>query len=109
MSDKWKERRRYPRFQINCPVSFICFDKLRIGETSDLSQGGMKIQSRYILFTGETYDFTVVMNGRSISPKGKVVYLENQPEFTYRAGVSFVQISDDQQNQLGAFLSAKES
>jgi c-di-GMP-binding flagellar brake protein YcgR len=109
MADDWKERRKYPRFDINCPLSFICFDKLRIGETSDLSQGGMKIQSRYILFTGETYDFTVVMNGRSISPKGKVVYLENKPEFTYGAGVSFIHMSEDHQNQLNSFLSAKES
>ncbi len=109
MVDDRKERRKYPRFDINCPISFICFDKLRIGETSDLSQGGMRIQSRYILFTGETYDFTLVMNGRSISPKGKVVYLENMPEFTYGAGVSFIHISEDHQNELNAFLSAKES
>lgn len=109
MAEGWSERRKYPRFYVTCPISFVCFDKLRIGETSDLSQGGMKIQSRYILFTGETYDFTVVMNGRSINPKGKVVYLENQPEFTYGAGVSFVQISEEQQDQLSAFLSAKGS
>jgi hypothetical protein len=68
MAEGWSERRKYPRFHVTCPISFVCFDKLRIGETSDLSEGGMKIQSRYILFTGETYDFTVVMNGRSISP-----------------------------------------
>ncbi len=109
MAEGWLERRRYPRFHVTCPISFVCFDKLRIGETSDISKGGMKIQSRYILFTGETYDFTVVMNGRSISPRGKVVYLENQPEFTYGAGVSFVQISEEQEDQLSAFLSAKES
>jgi len=104
MSQEWTEKRRYPRFQITCPISFICFNKLRIGETSDLSRGGMKIQSRYLLFTGETYDFTVVMNGRAISPRGKVVYLENQPEFTYGAGVSFVNLSEDHKTQLNAFL-----
>ncbi len=107
MVQGWEEKRRYPRFQINCPISFICFDKLRIGETADISIGGMKIQSRYLLFAGETYDFTVVMNGRAISPKGKVVYLENQPEYSYGAGVSFVNISEDHQSQLTSFLSAK--
>jgi hypothetical protein len=107
MAQGWREKRQYPRFQVNCPISFICFNKLRIGETSDLSQGGMKIQSRYLLFAGETYDFTVVMNGRTISPKGKVVYLENQPEFSYGAGVSFVHMSEDQQAQLSWFLENK--
>jgi c-di-GMP-binding flagellar brake protein YcgR len=107
MVQRWEEKRRYPRFQVNCPISFICFDKLRIGETADISIGGMKIQSRYLLFAGETYDFTVVMNGRAISPKGKVVYLENQPEYSYGAGVSFVNISEDHQSQLTSFLSAK--
>ena len=107
MAQGWEEKRRYPRLQINCPISFICFDKLRIGETADISIGGMKIQSRYLLFTGETYDFTVVMNGRAISPKGKVVYLQNQPEYSYGAGVSFVHISEDHQSQLTSFLSVK--
>jgi len=104
MAQGWREKRRYPRFQVNCPISFICFNKLRIGETADLSQGGMRIQSRYLLFAGETYDFTLVMNGQAISPKGKVVYLENHPEFTYGAGVSFVHMSEDHQVQLNSFL-----
>jgi c-di-GMP-binding flagellar brake protein YcgR len=104
MGQVWKEKRRYARFEVNCPISFICSNKLRIGETADLSQGGMKIQSRYLLFAGETYDFTVVMNGQAISPKGKVVYLENQLEFTYGAGVSFVHMSEDHQAQLNSFL-----
>jgi c-di-GMP-binding flagellar brake protein YcgR len=90
---------------VTCPISFICFDKLRIGETADISLGGMKIQSRYLLFTGETYDFTVVMDGRAISPKGKVVYLENQPEYSYGAGVSFINMSEDHQSELTSFLS----
>lgn len=109
MIQEWQEKRKHPRFRVNCPVSFICFDKLKIGETQDLSLGGMKIQSRYMFFTGETYDFTVVMNGHSISPRGKIVYIENQPEFTYGAGVSFLQLSEDHQNQLNGFLLAKKS
>ena len=107
MAQGWEEKRRYPRFQVNCPISFICFNKLRIGETSDISCGGMKIQSRYLLFAGETYDFTVVMNGHAISPRGKVVYLENRPEFTYGAGVSFENMSEDHQTQLNEFLAVK--
>ena len=103
------ERRKHRRFQVTCPISFISYDKLRIGQTADLSLGGMKIHSRYMLFTRETYDFTVVMNGRSISPKGRIVYLENTPEFTYGAGVSFLHLSEDHENQLNGFLSAQKS
>lgn len=109
MAQSWKEKRKYPRFPLHCPISFICFNKLRIGETSDLSLGGMKIQSRYMLFTGETYEFTVILNGHTINPKGRVVYLENHPELTYGAGVSFLHLSEDQKNQLNAFLTAKAS
>ena len=109
MEQERKEKRQYPRFRVNCPVSFICFDKLRIGEALDLSLGGMKIQCRYVLFAGETYDFTLVVDGRAISPKGKVVYLENQPEFSYGAGVSFLHLSDDHKSQLNAFLTTQES
>jgi hypothetical protein len=88
MTRPWNEKRKYPRFRICCPVSFISFDKLRIGETADLSLGGMKILCRAILLRGVTYNFTVVMNGRTINPKGKSVYRENQPEFTYGVTVS---------------------
>ena len=109
MNYPWKEKRSYPRFHVHCPISFICFDKLRIGETADLSLGGMKIQSRTMLLAGETYDFTVVINGRAISPKGRIVYLENHPEFTYGAGVSFVHLSEDHQSQLTGFLSTQKS
>lgn len=107
MAQGWKEKRQHPRLQVKCPISFICFDKLRIGETTNISLRGMRIQCRYLLLSGETYDFTVVMDGRAISPKGKVVYLENQPEFAYGAGVSFVHISENHQRQLTSFLSAK--
>ncbi len=69
----------------------------------------MKIQSRYMMFSGEIYDFTVIMNGRAISPKGKVVYLDHQPELTYGAGVSFLHLSEEHRNQLDAFLTAQQS
>jgi hypothetical protein len=103
------EKRKSPRFKVNCPVSFICFDKLKLGEVVDLGPGGMKIESRYILFAGETYDFMVVIDGQAIPSRGKVVYSENRPEFTYGIGVSFLKIPEGIQSKLTAFLSACQS
>jgi len=107
MTQHWKEKRRYPRYPIHCPVSFMSFDELRFGETEDLSLGGMKIYSRTVLLEGKTYDFIVVMNGRAITPKGKIVYLQSQRTFTYGAGVSFLHLSEDHQNRLSGFLSVQ--
>ena len=109
MANEWEEKRRHPRLKVSCPISFICFNKLRIGETQDLSLGGMKIQSRAMLFEGETYDFTVVMNGHTISPRGRIVYTETRPEFSYGAGVSFLQLPEDHQTHLTGFLATRES
>jgi c-di-GMP-binding flagellar brake protein YcgR len=108
MIQGWKEKRKHPRVRVHCPISFMSFDQLRIGETADLSLGGMKIQCRAILLKGQVYDFTVVMNGRAIYPKGRVVYLQNQPEFTYGAGVFFLHLSEEHQVQLSGFLSAQK-
>lgn len=108
MIQGWKEKRKHPRVRVHCPISFMSFDQLRIGETADLSLGGMKIYCRAILLKGEVYDFTVVMNGRAIYPKGKVVYLQNTPEFTYGAGVLFLHLSKEHQNQLSGFLSVQK-
>ena len=101
------QKRRYPRLQVNCPVSFVSFNKLRIAETLDLSLGGMKIQSPDVLLTGETYDFTLIVAGCPISPRGKVVRVESRAELAYGANVSFLHLPDDHQNQLNGFLSAQ--
>jgi len=107
MSHPWREKRKYPRFRVCCPVSFISFDKLRLGETADISLGGMKIHCRSMLLKGETYEFTLVMNGRAISPTGRIVYLQSQPEFIYGAGVSFLYLSEEHHTQLHGFLTAQ--
>ncbi|NIQ38871.1 MAG: AAA family ATPase [Proteobacteria bacterium] len=103
------QKRKFPRFEVNCPVSFLSFDRLSIGETVDIGLGGMKIKSRNLLFKGETYDFTLTMNGQTISPTGKVVNIENQPELAYGANVSFLRLPKDQESQLHGFLSARKS
>jgi len=97
------------RQRVRCPVSFVSFDKLRIGETIDLSVGGMKITCRAILLKGESYDFTLVMNGNAINPRGRVVRLETHPEFSYSAGVCFVQLPAGHLEKLSGFLSTEES
>jgi MinD-like ATPase involved in chromosome partitioning or flagellar assembly len=102
------QKRKHPRFEVNCPVSFLSFDKLKIAETLDLSLGGMKILSRNMLFTGKTYNFTLIVNGRAISSKGKVVHIENRPQHTYGANVSFLHLPKNQRNQLSGFLSVQK-
>ena len=99
------ERRRYPRFQVNCLVSFLSFDRLKTGETLDLGLRGMRIQSRSILFAGETYDFTLIVNGDVITPKGKIVHVEDRSELDcYGACVSFMDLSENHLKRLGHFL-----
>jgi len=99
------ERRRYPRFQVNCPVSFLSFDRLKTGETLDLGLRGMRIESRSMLFAGEIYDFTLIVNGDVIAPKGKIVHVDNQSESdNYGANVSFMHLSENHLKRLGHFL-----
>lgn len=100
-----KERRKHPRSQVNCPVSFFSSGKLRIAETLDLSLGGMRIQSRHVLFVGETYDFTVVIRGQGLYPKGRVAHVQTQSGLTYGVGVSFVELSKANKARLNRFLS----
>jgi hypothetical protein len=105
----WIEKRKHPRFRLNCPVSFISSDKLRIVETSDLSLGGMKIQSRHVLLIGETYNFIVVIKGQGLNPKGRVIHIQTQPGLTYGVGVSFAKLSKANKARLNRFLSTYRS
>jgi len=99
------DRRRYPRFQVNCLVSFLSFDRLKTGETLNLGLRGMRIQSRTILFAGEIYDFTLIVNGDVVTPKGKVVHVEDRPGLDrYGACVSFMDLSENHLKRLGHFL-----
>jgi hypothetical protein len=68
----------------------------------------VKVKSRYFLSTGETHNFTIVMNGRSITPRGGIVYVQSQPEFAYGVGVSFAHLSEDNRHQLGWFLVSQQ-
>jgi c-di-GMP-binding flagellar brake protein YcgR len=101
------EKRKHPRIHVCCPVSFLSFDDLRIGETADLSLGGMRLHSRTVVIQGETYTFTIVVNGRAITPKGRVVYIYSHPELVYRAGISFIYMSEDHKRDLTGFLSSQ--
>jgi len=109
MNQSWEEKRRFSRFRVNCPVSFLSSGRLIIGETVDLSLGGMKIQCRSMLSVGQAYDFTVLIDDHPIGPNGRIVYRENQPEFTYNAGVSFLNLPKNHHNQLSELLSIRNS
>ncbi len=109
MIQTWEEKRKYSRIRVNCPVSFLSYGRLVIGETVDLSLGGMKIQCRSMLSIGQAYDFMILINDHPIDPNGKIVYGENQPEFTHSAGVSFLNLPKDHHNQLREFLSDRHS
>ncbi len=99
-----RERRRYQCFLVNRPVSFLSFKRLVFAETSNLSLAGMKIRSRSFPFTGETYEFAILVNGSAIRSRGRIVRVENQPKFTYGANVSFTYLPENDRNQLSAFL-----
>jgi c-di-GMP-binding flagellar brake protein YcgR len=105
MVQKWVEKRRYPRFSVSYPVSYLAADKLKIAETLDLSLGGMKIHSLHRLCVDETYAFTIVIEGRAISPMGKVVHTQPRQGFAHGVGVSFSRLTRAHRKRLNTFLS----
>jgi c-di-GMP-binding flagellar brake protein YcgR len=99
-----ENKRKHPRFEVSTPVSFVAHGKLRIASTENLSQGGMRLCTRYLLFMNQVCDFNVVISARAIRVQGRVVYIQDLQLFDYGVGVCFSQLSPEDQNHLSRYL-----
>lgn len=117
MSDKSKtqpspfeEKRGHPRIETNNFVSYVCVDEggneiaEGYGTTCDLSQGGVKLETREPLESPYVLLLAIDLNQQLLEIRGHVVYSEEVEEGRYFTGIRFVDTEEKQREVVLNFV-----
>ena len=103
-----RERRRYPRIEAFHPVLYYSdiYPRPKVASTLDLSLGGARIETRYILMQDEGLDVSIAIQPEVIRCKGKVMYVLNSEGERLQVGVRFEDLSLQDSDFLGQYISS---
>jgi len=103
--------RRYPRMSAEYVVAYRRLGAgsgdtaAQFSRTRTLGLGGLMFESEKPLLHGESLRLEIVLGEKTIKTTGTVVYVDRQDDGTWRNGVQFTEISEDDRDALlGAYL-----
>ncbi len=94
------DRRKYPRFKTDDPISYVCIDdngspiKEGQGRAINVSQGGILIETADAFKWQDILLLTVDVKGKSLAAKGRVVYSNTDGSGLYQTGIEFLETKD---------------
>jgi c-di-GMP-binding flagellar brake protein YcgR len=85
------ERRKYPRIEASHPVLYYChvYPRPKVASTLDLSLGGARVETRYVLMEHEGVDITIAIQPQVIRCRGTVMYVLDGMSEKLQVGVRF--------------------
>jgi hypothetical protein len=75
-------------------------DPPRLAKTRTVGLGGTMFESEDALTNGEQFSIELMVEERTVKARGRVVYVERQPNGFYQNGIEFTDISDDDRDFL---------
>ncbi len=104
------ERRRYPRVQASHPVLYYSdiYPRPKVASTLDLSLGGAKIESRYLLIEREGLEISIGIQPQVVKCRGKVMYALDRDGERHRVGIQFEDLSGQDSDFLGQYISSMD-
>ena len=103
------EKRNYPRVEVTHPVLYFpdILPRPKVASTLDLSMGGTKIETPYLLIEGERLEISIAIRKKVIKCRGHVVHT-HWPVVRDRlkAGVQFEEISKEDGLYLSEYISS---
>jgi len=108
--DPAEEQRRYPRIETNNFVSYVCVDEDNneiaegYGTTRDLSQGGVKLETRQPLESPYVLLLAIDLNEQLLEIRGKVVYSKEVKDGRFFTGIRFVDTEEKQREVVLNFV-----
>lgn len=91
------EKRKYPRFKTNDPISYICIDdngspiKEGKGKAVNVSKGGLLIETADAFKWQDILVLTVDVKRKSPGVKGRVVYSNTDGSGLFQTGIEFLE------------------
>lgn len=105
-----EEKRNHPRIETHNFVSYVCVDEdgseiaEGYGTTLDLSQGGVKLETRSPLESPYVLLLAIDLNEQLLEIRGKVVYSKEVEEGRFLTGIRFVDTEEKQREVVLNFV-----
>lgn len=105
------EKRHFPRLYYHYLANYCILDEALAQEglciTENLSRGGLLVELHEYLPEGTVLELTIAMKDRIITAKTRVVHAQPTGRDSYDIGMTFVDISEEDLQQLTLFLDKK--
>ncbi len=102
------ERRIHPRVEVTYPVFYRpdILTRPKVASTLDLSVGGARVETLYLLIEGDRLEISIAINSKVIKSRGHVVHTEWPVGKRLKAGVQFEEISKEDGLYLSEYISS---
>jgi hypothetical protein len=107
---RYQERRGSIRLKMIYPALYTRFDNQgrecdqKISRSMDVSQGGVRLQSSFLVDSGEVLDITMALGENLVTFKGKVVYVAPSEDQGFELGISIQDIEVQDRVALTRFI-----
>ncbi|MCK5552802.1 MAG: PilZ domain-containing protein [Deltaproteobacteria bacterium] len=107
---RFHDRRDSIRLKMDYPVLYTRFDNQgrecdqKISRSMDVSLGGVRLQSSFLVDSGEALDITMALGENLVTFKGKVAYVSGSEDQGFELGISIEDIEDQDKISLTRFI-----
>ena len=104
------DKRKYPRVETRNIVSYVCLDKEGneigegIGETINISQGGILLKSPYPIEAEFILLMSIDLENNIMEIKGKIAHSKKVKFDKYETGISFLGTHDENIQTIKSFI-----
>ncbi|MFH1215620.1 MAG: PilZ domain-containing protein [Pseudomonadota bacterium] len=104
-----EERRKQARYD-SLNLAYLCEDENGsvihegMGRTLNVSEGGILLETNFAISPSNVIMTLIALEDDLISLRGKVVHCHEESATTFRTGVEFFKISENEQNILCRFI-----
>ncbi len=106
----FQDRRGSIRFKMDYPAIYTRFDNQgrecdqKISRSMDVSLGGVRLQSSFLVDSGEVLDITMALGENLVTFKGKVIYVTPSKDQGLELGISIEDIEVQDRVTLTRFI-----
>ena len=107
---RFQDRRGSIRLKMIYPAIYTRFDNQgraydqKISRSMNVSQGGVRLQTSFLVDSGEVLDITMALGENLVTFKGKVIYVKPSEDQGFELGISIEDIENQDRTALTRFI-----
>jgi hypothetical protein len=106
----FQDRRDSIRLKMIYPAIYTRFDSQgrpydqKISQSMNVSQGGVRLQSSFLVGSGEVLDITMALEENLVTFQGEVIYVKPSEDESFELGISIKDMENQDKNTLTRFI-----